>query len=115
MGSGTGDLRGGSVCSGCSIQLGRLRQLPQYRVDQPHGVGIARLPGEFHAFEDSGARRDAIKQQKLQCAQLKRNLHRVSQVTSALGKSFTNTLLQRELPSQHSHDQGCRQISVESR
>jgi len=103
------------VRSGCSIQPGPLRQFPQYRIDQPYSIDIARLPGEFHAFKDSGMRWDAIEQQKLQGSQLKRNLHRVGQVAPTSGKRSTDTLLQRELPSQHSHDQGCRQISVERR
>jgi hypothetical protein len=39
-------------------------------------------------------RGDAIEQQKLHGSQLERNLHRVSQVTLAFGKRFTDALLE---------------------
>jgi hypothetical protein len=73
------------------------------------------LPDKFHALEDRGMRRNAIKQQQLHGSQLQRNLDRVAQVTLAPGKHFTDTLLQDQLPAQNPHHQGGHQIFVERR
>ena len=70
------------------------------------------LLGEFHAFVNGGAGRDAIEMQQLKCSQAQRDEHFRFELCVGTLEKRAQRLIEFDLPTQHAEYQSSGKISI---